>query len=119
MASVIRGSDNFDSSNIDPKAIGVGQTWQVVTASRALSTTYTNSTGKPIEVIVSANSAVGDGDMLAKVDSVAIARTDLSDINYTAWHNGAACITFIVPNASTYSVFPSGASTIDYWSELR
>jgi len=30
--------------------IGVGQTWQDITASRALGTTYTNSTGKPIVV---------------------------------------------------------------------
>ena len=33
--------------------IGVGQTWQDVTSSRALDTVYTNSTGKPIQVQVS------------------------------------------------------------------
>ena len=39
-----------------PKAldmmVGVGQTLQNVTANRALGTTYTNTTGKPIEVTV-------------------------------------------------------------------
>ena len=33
------------------QVIGVGQTWQDVTASRALGVTYTNTTGKPIHVI--------------------------------------------------------------------
>jgi len=32
--------------------IGVGQTWQDVTSSRAKNTTYTNSTGKPIQVFI-------------------------------------------------------------------
>ena len=36
--------------------IGVGQTWQDVTASRALGVTYTNSTGKPILINVWATS---------------------------------------------------------------
>ena len=37
---------------LNDQTFGVGQTWQDVTASRALGTTYTNSTGKPIQVSV-------------------------------------------------------------------
>lgn len=33
--------------------IGVGQTWQNVTASRAFGVTYTNTTGKPIVLMIS------------------------------------------------------------------
>ena len=35
--------------------IGIGQTWQDVTSSRAIGTTYTNSTGKPIMLVGQAN----------------------------------------------------------------
>ena len=38
--------------NTAASSLGVGQTWQNVTSSRALGTTYTNSTGKPIQVSV-------------------------------------------------------------------
>jgi hypothetical protein len=35
--------------------IGDGQTWQDVTSSRTMGTTYTNSTGKPIMLVAQAN----------------------------------------------------------------
>ena len=38
-----------------PTTIGVGQTWQDVTASRAAGVTYTNSTGKPIQISIVIN----------------------------------------------------------------
>ncbi len=43
-----------DASNVDATVprIGVGQTWQNVTASRAVSTSYQNATGMPIEVSI-------------------------------------------------------------------
>ncbi len=37
--------------------IGVGQTWQDVTSSRASGVTYTNSTGKPITAVVNTRDA--------------------------------------------------------------
>ena len=42
-ATLVQG--DFDTSVIP---IGVGQTWQNVTSSRAIGTIYTNSTGRPI-----------------------------------------------------------------------
>lgn len=36
----------------DVSGLGVGQTWQDVTASRAVDTSYRNTTGKPIETII-------------------------------------------------------------------
>ena len=103
MASEIRGSDNFDSSNIDPKAIGVGQTWQVVTASRALSTTYTNSTGKPLYIIVR-NTGVQDPTWV--VGGVSLATSGYTFTNV------------IVPTGLTYSLTWTGGAIQD-WYELR
>jgi len=37
-----------NSTDVSMLPLGVGQTWQDVTASRALGTTYTNNTGRPI-----------------------------------------------------------------------
>jgi hypothetical protein len=79
--------------------------------SRAINTTYTNSTGKPIWV--------------------AVAWTDTGNGNYTATVNGnlayfttqdlypRANVNFIVPIGNTYSVSSSTGQTPDYWYELR
>ena len=43
------------ANTADLKEIGVGQTWQDVTASRTRNVTYTNTTGKPIQVNISSD----------------------------------------------------------------
>lgn len=83
--------------------IGVGQTWQDVTASRVSGTTYTNTTGKPIQVYVNGN---GTGSPVVVVNGVQIA---YDTVNYFVPP------TFIVPNGATYSV----TVAISKWSELR
>ena len=45
--------DNSINATANLHDLGVGQTWQDVTASRAAGVTYTNTTGKPIMVIIS------------------------------------------------------------------
>jgi hypothetical protein len=76
--------------------LGVGQTWQDVTASRVSGTTYTNSTGKPIQVnfqlVVSGlsstyNKAVVVGGVTVYSDTI----------------NGSIDCSVIVPNGVTYS----------------
>lgn len=85
--------------------IGVGQTWQDVTGSRVLGTTYTNSTGKPIQVLF-------NGSLDAS--TLTINGTGYGMNDGTAF----AFISFIVPNGGTYSL--SGASsTVTRWLELR
>jgi len=80
-------------------------------SSRALNTTYTNSTGKPIWV--------------------AVAWTSTGNGNYTATVNGnlayyttqdlypRANVNFIVPIGGTYSVASSAGQNPAYWYELR
>jgi hypothetical protein len=92
----------------DLKEIGVGQTWQNVSGSRTSGTTYTNSTGKPIMVSVTANNAISSiiltvGGVQACMDSDASANVNMN-------------VMAIVPNGASYSV---NTSTISNWVELR
>lgn len=89
--------------------IGVGQTWQDVSGSRSAGVTYTNTTGRPIEVWATIGSATTspvditvDSAIRAQVDTVAGVLTPIS---------------FIVPDGVTYDVSTGG--NIIYWSELR
>ena len=101
---------NWVSAAPDP-SLGVGQTWQNVKASRALATTYTNSTGSPIEVSVAIVSAFS-GAISLTVNGIVV--------GYTANQFGDRSLTdtlsAVVPDGVTYSA--SGAS-IQYWAELR
>lgn len=95
--------------------IGVGQTWQDVLSSRAAGTTYTNSTGKPIQVAirVSVNSVYTFSLSVGGV-VVGSVRND----------NGSTVIgqlTAIVPDGNTYILTASGGGTgtLGNWAELR
>jgi hypothetical protein len=85
-------------------AIGQGQTWQNMSASRALATNYTNSTGKPILVSVT---IIGAANIT--VDSIVAAASSVG--------NAGNSLTTIVPNGSVYSVTSGGAFST--WAELR
>jgi hypothetical protein len=96
------------------EVIGVSQTWQDVTASRAIGTTYTNSTGKPIYIAV------------AGTGSAINVRANITTGGVTIVGNGAAGSGFyvnnaaIIPTGSTYSVStPTGTLTLQSWTELR
>lgn len=93
----------------DYSKLGVGQTSQDVTASRAADTVYTNTTGRPIKVTVSMLDGTSNPVLL--VDEVIMAQ----GANTRAPH------TVIVPNGSTYEAtrVAGGSPTIDRWSELR
>ena len=81
--------------------IGVNQTWQVVTGSRAVSTTYYNTTGKSIYVLV-------DG-LSGSVGFNVNGNTALSG-------GGGTTYSFIVPDTNSYSLTANG---FNRWSELR
>jgi hypothetical protein len=89
--------------------IGVGQTWQSV--SRALNTTYTNSTGKPIQVSATINQPSGSGFAFI-IDGVNVAGD-------SSLAGSSAIYGLIVPNGSTYRISATGGANIDVWAELR
>ena len=88
--------------------IGVGQTWQNVTASRAANTTYTNTTGRPIQVSVVLNQNNISG-------SISVDGGIIESSTMVTGYSNPASVSAIVPNGSTYSV----NVTFSRWSELR
>ena len=91
--------------------VGVGQTWQDVTASRAVGVTYTNTTGKPIMCAI--QHTQGGGTVLT---------VTISGVSFYVGSAGGATATsdtdtFIVPSGGTYSI--TGASSSLKWLELR
>jgi hypothetical protein len=94
--------------------IGIGQTWQDVGGSRALGTTYTNSTGKPIMVAVSLQVNGAFNFSSATVGGVTVAQFGSSDSQNTDRNT----VSFIVPNSTNYSITGAGAGLLT-WAELR
>lgn len=96
------------------KMLGVGQAWQDVKANRAAGVTYTNSTGKPIFVVITGRNTSAQGR--AFVDGAPIA-------GFTQVSSGSilSSVSIIVPDGSTYSVASSiGVDGSDaLWLELR
>jgi hypothetical protein len=106
-------------------SIGVGQTWSNVTVSRAVGTDYTNSTGKPIQVVVSLMSSNPAGtsavtSATALIGGVTVAYGQNSDSS--GFYNVPITFSFIVPNSTVYRVNVSntGSTTVlQQWAELR
>ncbi len=101
----------FDSGNdwceLQSMPIGVGQSWQNVSGSRAIGVNYTNTTGAPIEIAVYLQAGAGSATFV--VDGVSIAVVASSQFDTT---------TLIIPNNSVYSISAVGASLLG-WRELR
>ena len=95
--------------------LGVGQTWQNMTASRSSGQTYRNDTGKPIHVFIAVRDGYNGGLRLV-IGGVTI-------FNFTydlpAWVFYPVSV--IIPNNTDYSFAWSGGSPSDLltWSELR
>ena len=92
--------------------VGDTQTWQNVAASRALGTTYTNSTGRPIAVSVQI-AATTNGTNSIVVSGVTVCST-------VSLANAGIGMSTIVPSGATYVVDNNQASkSIGFWAELR
>jgi len=92
---------------------GSGQTWQDVESSRALNTTYTNSTGRPIMVIASFAEISEFVTYSAVIDGL----TMIFGRSYYNGSNSYFAFSVIVPNGSTYRF--TGPDSISQWIELR
>lgn len=103
---------------LDAKSsLGVGQSWQDMTTSRALATTYTNTTGKPIQVSVFATGA--NATTTALGTTVASAPAIFGNPAALA-AGGISTGPVIIPAGSTYSVAVNvGSASLFRWMELR
>ena len=88
--------------------LGWGQTWTNVLSSRANNTTYTNNTGKPIQVVVSVQASPSTAYFYINGNVVATIGGD---------NNNTSPFSFIIPNGDTYKVVSSYGLT--NWYELR
>lgn len=103
-----------DTVNSLNAGIGVNQTWQDVTASRAIGTTYTNSTGKPIEVAMTYQCSSANSVQGLIINGVIVYA---SGVNVATF---AAGFSLIVPNGATYVTTTNiGTMTKVTWNELR
>ena len=88
--------------------IGYNQTWQDVTSSRVVGTTYTNNTGRPIQVFINLTDATL-GTVLY-LNGISTGEIDFGS-------TGRQQLSFIIPSASTYQL--SVGAIVGKWLELR
>lgn len=94
------------------QSFGYGQTWQNVTGSRVSGTTYYNTTGKPISVIIGGTAVSGSPTITVVVGGVTI-------INWSFPYGTSNPATFIVPPGQPYVCTFSAGTNKDSWAELR
>ena len=114
-AFTINSSGAVASGSHGLGGVGIGQTWQDVTSSRAFNTDYTNSTGKPIMVSFIATTGTGDNIQ------VNVGGVSFGD-QYTNQSNGREMSSFIVPDNTVYRINGNTGSTtpvLQKWVELR
>ncbi len=93
------------------QAVGYGQTWQNVTGSRVQGTTYTNSTGRPIQINVRGNIISASATIIVTINGVAVP----GGVAVSSYSEALAMP--IIPTGATYAV--TGMSNINIWWELR
>ena len=117
-AEIRTGTDDekfVTSLGINNTVLGIGQSWQNVTASRAIGVTYTNDTGKPIMVNTWTGNVSSTGSLSIFVNGVRVIGNQHPSTAYMM-SSGAV----IVPNGATYSTEKgSGAVGTLYFMELR
>ncbi|HFT8653749.1 TPA: phage tail protein [Pseudomonas aeruginosa] len=116
-AEILAGADAL--SWVSPRrlagvVLGLGQTWQDVTASRAWATTYTNTTGRPIMISVTARDPVAGNLYIGlRVNGLKVAEQ---------YHSASsqASVSAVIPPGATYMVERADTNdTITGWLELR
>jgi hypothetical protein len=94
--------------------VGIGQSWQNVTSSRAIGTSYTNSTGSPIALSIQLSQGSGSVVQLTINGSVVIAAQGSTALN------NHSMMYSIIPNGDSYSLsVVGGSNSIQAWHELR
>lgn len=95
-------------------SLGYGQTWQDLTGSRLLATTYYNTTGKPIQVKVSAQSSSTNYFAQLAVNGVNIVGSTSPVANVIVTVDA-----IVPPGASYIATIPVGGASLSKWFELR
>lgn len=89
--------------------VGIGQSWQNMTASRAATVSYQNTTGQPIQVILSNVSAVN----WFQVSTDGATWVSVCEMGGAYERQGA----IVIPDTHYYRL--NGAASVGVWAELR
>ena len=99
-----------NTKSIGDSTLGAGQTWQDVSASRAVSTSYQNTTGKPIQLAIRLSNSTDRSVQVSSNNSTWIQ----IGTSYSSWWP----FTYVViPVGYYYRV--NGSASILNWAELR
>ena len=96
---------------------GSGYAWVDETANRSIGVTYTNNSGKPIQVSIVTTSAVQHSVVNLEVDGMVVGKSRNPSADGV---NSMDTMTAIVPNGSTYVIIEVSGTTGFYeWKELK
>ena len=98
---------------LNDQSLGIGQSWVDVTSYRQKGVTYTNNTGKPIQLSIIVRDSGNASSLTLKIGEVVVA--NLPDI--AGGNSGYQQLTAIVPSAFSYQLNTS--EILSYWAELR
>ena len=104
VARLINGVAFDGSKNINLPLIGYGQSWVDVTSQRSAGVTYTNTTGRPIQILLDFVRPTTSWFLNVAVDGLT--------------PSGAGGYCPVIPPGSTYRVNASGITSLT-WRELR
>ena len=95
--------------------IGANQSWQDVTASRVIGATYTNTSGRAIQLCVTCTSSTA-AQASVVVNGITVTNSGGQDtVGYSMALNG-----IIIPKGATYSIsVNAGTPSLASWVELR
>lgn len=96
--------------------IGIGQTWQTLTSSRAINTVYTNDTPRPIQIAGLVSGTSGSN----VVPIVTVGTTPIYGAYAQGANNYIPLPSVIVPPGGSYRLtIGNGTATLTFWQELR
>jgi hypothetical protein len=99
-------------------SLGYGQTWTNVAASRAFSTTYYNTTGKPIVLAISGQGTVNASSTTLTLTINGVVTMAHGTVLGAGGATLGAAIDAVIPPGASYSLAQSQCSIV-HWFELR
>lgn len=105
-------NDSLDLKLDTSKSFAVGQSWQNMQFARANNQTYTNNTGKPIQLSINIRDSNSVDPIYFYINENLI--VNIPDLNVSQYY----LINHVIPNGNTYRINASNNPIVSWW-ELR
>ena len=99
--------------------LGVGQSIVDVTGSRVAGTTYTNTTGRPIQIIIFSKAASASTISISRLTINSVSMGEYSARGDGSGSTGRNLLIALIPAGSTYKYENVADATVVTWKELR